>query len=88
MFFGIFLLPCAPRAVPGAVKLHLAAKSSLRLKPYNRLWISQAATFARNIPASLRSFAPARSSEREADNTVSAVVIAASVLGCNQCVRL
>src|ERR1043165_5513097 len=31
MFFGTFLLPCAPRAVSGAVKLHLAAKSSTTL---------------------------------------------------------
>jgi hypothetical protein len=37
--FGIMLQ--RPGRIPGAVKLHLAAKSSLRLKPYPGLWISR-----------------------------------------------
>ena len=38
--FWHFFASLRSAAVPGAVKLHLAAKSSLRLKPYRGLWIS------------------------------------------------
>src|SRR6476646_6800226 len=40
MFLGTFCFLCAPHAIRGAGKLHLSAKSSLRLKPSRGLWIS------------------------------------------------